>query len=74
LKISKISQTKTEIKAVKRKFQRDSDKRDDPLFLKFTLSIMSMKDHHAREKNQVLTKETCNARRAAELMSTKSPT
>jgi hypothetical protein len=74
LKSSKINQTKTEIKAVKRKFQKDSERRDDLLFLKFTLSIMSMKDHQAKEKNQVLTKETCSARRAAELMRTKSPT
>jgi hypothetical protein len=62
------------MKAVKRKFQKDSERRDDPLFLKFKLSIRSMKDHHAKEKNQVLTKETCRARRAAELMRTKNPT
>jgi hypothetical protein len=62
------------MKAVKRKFLGDSERREDPLFLKFKLSIRSMKDHQAKEKNQVLKKEICNARRAAELMSTKSPT
>jgi len=49
LKSSKMSQTKTEIKAEKRNTRVDSLKGEDLFFRKFRLSRKRMKDHQAKQ-------------------------
>ncbi len=44
-----MSQTKTEIKAEKRKVFVDSESGETFLILKFRLSITKIKDHHAKQ-------------------------